>query len=1460
MKKRLLSAALALAMVLTLLPVSVFAAYDTPGTADPSDVEYTTGTGASAVTHHFYEVNGSTVSTVSVSRCTTPGDGTGREFGSWYWLDNKNDPQNPKYYKVTTGVLAGDNGSGNWYPDFAAFTKTAADGKQSLVNTRFTLLGTTNANMSSGIWTSTYVIVDIEGSGTLTLGDYVTQATVTSKFVTGTPTGNVAGLTRDHDAYATAAPDSNALKLDATNVNVAAIDFDGRSNQVTLTNCVMTGGVDMDGTTKTKADGSTSTCNGQQFSATNCKITGDITIFGDGSRVSLTSTTGANAATATGDVTVTGIGNASLTIAGASNVGDVITKSRAANKDDTTKSAIPSVTVTGGKVASINTTTDLGPGSVRIDLNRNTGNTSLLGGVEVNKGAVSVAAGVSTKAIIVPEGSVSISGSANTNAAIGTGATTGKLTLGATGATTLTVSGYGSDIEGIEVPAGKGDNLAIGGSWPTGRNNEFGTVDLDKFAGKKIAGGTFDLKTGDLPFTDPESYGWINTSNLTYQAKLPSGKAALYSMNELGQAIDDVNGNNTELVTNGPAAAEGNIVAIGNTATNKLTLMYGQGTLAVIQFSSLTPVVLPTRLNSKNINSWMQLDTSGKVVKSYVSGKAYTVPAADIILNATDVAEDVSKITGIENATDTGTVNGNNIRAELRGNTIYLSGAVADGLNDMTGLALTLTTDVVGTDGQPVVLDDVPVDFNTKTKAANFNEFWVGQNGAYTKDGKLILANGATYTVNGSGLSVSASKLQLAPENANGYEIKVTVGGKMASWRPEAKDDLIALINGGAAGFSIGSGATANKAMLEAINAAQATITNNNSVDGWVKTTRNTVWTKGFKSADTTKNTVGGFYPNMTTHGGTYDKASGTDKDAITAAFSTAYIVPYLQVNVTDYDESGTLTATLTPSYRVDVSGAAYDYTNGVVYTVQQGRALSALTGDMSNPVTVKFNLGAEFATKKMHQDNKYVYTGVAGEWKINHAGTTGLGTIEINGVAGLIELKNPDSAGTLGAAMEYDSLQAAVDDTVPEVTKAGNTVVTSEITIKSGFGGSTSFAMTGLARTIKVKSLGNKDVTCTSSYVDKTGTNGIDFTFQLRRDNVVTGDVAINVATVNLGTTTLSASKGRAGDVITVTLQPNQGNTATGVSAKTDTGAAITVTPSTTNANQYTFTVPAGAKSVTVTPSFKQGNVQATVSVSASNQGTVTTTAAATNNKVNTGSTVGVTTYPGVGYRTMSVNITTNGGATSASRVNDNYFTFVVPSNATAVTVTPVYDRDNGTKFTDVWSTEYYSKSVAWAVSKGVTDGKSTYVFGSNDYCTRAQMVTFLWRAAGRPSVVGIPNPFVDVSPTLTPGDYYSAILWAVSKGITDGTDRTHFSPSKTVTRAEAVTFLYRYENRPSAGTNSGFYDVPAGQWYARPVTWAAGKGITKGKTNTSFEPNTACRRCEIVTFLYRDVTGDIA
>lgn len=172
------------------------------------------------------------------------------------------------------------------------------------------------------------------------------------------------------------------------------------------------------------------------------------------------------------------------------------------------------------------------------------------------------------------------------------------------------------------------------------------------------------------------------------------------------------------------------------------------------------------------------------------------------------------------------------------------------------------------------------------------------------------------------------------------------------------------------------------------------------------------------------------------------------------------------------------------------------------------------------------------------------------------------------------------------------------------------------------------------------------------------------------------------------------------------------------------------------------------------------------------------------------------------------------------------------------------------GNIFTDVPSDAYYADAVLWAVKNEVTTGTSSTTFSPEDPCTRAQAVTFLWRAAGCPEPEGARNPFTDVGS----GDYYhDAVLWAVEQGITTGTSDTTFSPNDTCTRAQIVTFLHRSEGCPDIGAYITFIDVPLNEYYADAVSWAATLGITTGTSRTHFSPNIPCTRGQIVTFLHR-------
>lgn len=177
---------------------------------------------------------------------------------------------------------------------------------------------------------------------------------------------------------------------------------------------------------------------------------------------------------------------------------------------------------------------------------------------------------------------------------------------------------------------------------------------------------------------------------------------------------------------------------------------------------------------------------------------------------------------------------------------------------------------------------------------------------------------------------------------------------------------------------------------------------------------------------------------------------------------------------------------------------------------------------------------------------------------------------------------------------------------------------------------------------------------------------------------------------------------------------------------------------------------------------------------------------------------------------------------------------------------------------FIDVKTTDYFYDSVKWAVNKGVTTGTSSTTFSPYNPCKRAEIVTFLWRAAGSPEPTITRNPFKDVN-AVTHSSYYKAILWASQKGIAAGTSTTTFSPDQVCTRAQIVTFLYRYAGKPSGYYSNPFKDVGATNEasYYNAILWASGKGITTGSSPTTFSPYASCNRAEAVTFLYRYTNG---
>ena len=186
--------------------------------------------------------------------------------------------------------------------------------------------------------------------------------------------------------------------------------------------------------------------------------------------------------------------------------------------------------------------------------------------------------------------------------------------------------------------------------------------------------------------------------------------------------------------------------------------------------------------------------------------------------------------------------------------------------------------------------------------------------------------------------------------------------------------------------------------------------------------------------------------------------------------------------------------------------------------------------------------------------------------------------------------------------------------------------------------------------------------------------------------------------------------------------------------------------------------------------------------------------------------------------------------------------------------TIEVIFMKANGNPqagvFVDVATGSYYEDAVDWAVGNGITQGTDATHFSPDGICTRAQAVTFLWRAAGSPKPETRTMPFTDIP---AGSYYYDAVLWTVENGITKGTSDTTFSPNMTCTRAQIVTFLWRSEKSPAAGTANPFADVKSTVYYADAVLWAVKEDITKGTTNITFSPDADCTRAQIVTFLWR-------
>ena len=345
----------------------------------------------------------------------------------------------------------------------------------------------------------------------------------------------------------------------------------------------------------------------------------------------------------------------------------------------------------------------------------------------------------------------------------------------------------------------------------------------------------------------------------------------------------------------------------------------------------------------------------------------------------------------------------------------------------------------------------------------------------------------------------------------------------------------------------------------------------------------------------------------------------------------------------------------------------------------------------------------------------------------------------------------------------------------------------------------------------------------------------------------------------VGSSTVTLTITKAPTDAVVSVTCDDST------VAVKDNGGGTYTVSlPNITKT--YTFTA-----SIEQSDTYTAASTSCTVSVtrkssgssssSSGSSGSYAVSAPSTKNgdvtvspkNASKGDRVTVTVTPDKGYELDKLTVKdASGNKLKLTDKGNGKYTFTMPGSKVTVSAEFV-EEQAASIFADVPADAYYAKAVEWAVKKGITNGKANGLFGSNDPCTRGQIVTFLWRAAGSPAPKGTAKVPADV----LPGSYcYDAVAWALENGITNGLADGTFGVNNTCTRGQSVTFLYRAMGTAPTTVN-GFTAVAAGDFYAEAVAWAVENGVTNGTSASTFSPNAGCTRAQIVTFLFRTYQG---
>lgn len=1137
MKKRLLSAALALAMVLTMLPLTAFAGEATYAPAE---------SGKTNVTYY---------STALAETTSNSGHGVG-----WYWYATTT-PGYTQYYKVTSGVIAGTT-SGMWYADLAA----AYNANQST----FTLLDT----QTPSTWDLTRsVTVNLNGQTLTSNINIPNQITNVNGVVTTNPCSQ---LTITDTAKAGSLGNGT---LSGTITVGSNVDPKGGSPIINLTNVNVSNKITVYYTTACTVNVMGSTTKDIALTGTSggaVKV-GDDRTKGETGAVSITTT-----GTATGG-TVTAT-NAKMTSVSLSGVGASMTGTNvnvtnavtlfgltAGTLTDSQKSSLntPSVTLNGGTVASI------GQGSgealtraYTVTLN---GNANVSSGITLDNANVTVnnsAAG----AITVKNGDVKLNGSATgpasaKNIKLGEDKKAASLTVTGTNVTT-------GDITKV--------NGTVNVTVPESDTNSFGELET-KVDNRGISGGVWSKA---VPADN------LNL-NLRYRAQ-SNGKFRYYSDSQFQNVLDAYQVGVDTVIKKATITLVKDSKA--DAPTNTITFKNGDGendVLAIVSYGdSNLPLILPSSVNGRTVLKWTEYvdngaGVAGDLISEPTPGTTYSTPAtpANRILNAQASDNTITKLVNVHSAVD-------GITARLNGNVITLSGAVPA---NNTTIKINVTTD-----GKPPVKKEIAILYdNGKVTFANQNADLPKGMSVSNDYSTLIIGNGtASYTLNGSGLKVQADGLTGRIHGYTGnLPVIVTVNCSGTGWTTVRKAELAAAMSndydttiGSSLKNSSGSQVSfvGSPAVKEALNAAVAGITQS-QIDSWILNAQNAACRKAGITNPTPLQRQNTGYSEV--HLVAYMAVNVTNYNtANNPGALTMTLTPSYYVEVTG-GSGNKITGTygLNPDNSSELSALR----------PVNNRSLGSLTGAVTPEIatgpdpaqgivlTLVTDATTNFSGTYAHQGSTYGYRNQENDGKtiklnILQAVNGSLGQFIVDGQEPMVSRYNTrdDSTDPKNILTRYETLQAAVDDAKED----------QYIDVNANYKGSCSITVTGTARKFTINTHGANKVTSNVSGVVAELAGGNEYQVQLTTNTLTpSGNVAISVVSVANGYARVSASSVKPGSVVTITAVPNAGYAATTPSVRysTKTAASNVLSLTATGANTWNFTVPADATGVTVTPGF---------------------------------------------------------------------------------------------------------------------------------------------------------------------------------------------------------------------------------------------------------------------------------